>query len=184
MIRTCWPLQQLQDRRIARTSSPSDFRVLCRLDSRSLRTVYFQIYLVSFLFHAWSVESTGVRYPDEDDTWRRTLDCVQSRSRIKTLYRRSFWIRINIFCLYIDIKWLFLLFLPYFPVPCYHYRTGTIAGLVQAAGGCRGLQSSDCLDEVIHAIQGQLGQSLEGNLAFIIHDGDSSAIESKLVRRA
>jgi hypothetical protein len=28
---------------------------------------YLYIYLVSFLFHAWSVELTGVRLPDEDD---------------------------------------------------------------------------------------------------------------------
>jgi hypothetical protein len=37
----------------------------------------------------------------------------------------------NIFCLHIDIKWLLILILPYLPVPWYHYRTGTMAGLVQ-----------------------------------------------------
>jgi hypothetical protein len=37
----------------------------------------------------------------------------------------------NIFYLNIDIKWLLILILPYLPVLCFHYRTGTIAGLVQ-----------------------------------------------------
>jgi hypothetical protein len=61
----------------------------------------------------------------------------------------KFWIRVNIFWLHIDINWLFLLFLPYLPVACYHYRTGTIAGLVHSPAWVLLLESCTCLSALL-----------------------------------
>jgi hypothetical protein len=74
------------------------------------------------------VDSTVVWFPDRW-LWRRTLDCVQSRSRVEQDTIDHFRYGYNISDLYYVLKWILL------PLPCPYrtvltYRSGTMARLV------------------------------------------------------